>query len=230
MCGRFTLTIGVDDLVRHYGLDPHRLPNPLPGPRYNIAPGQRVAVVRADTKSGSRRLDWAVWGWTAAWLAPSRRIINLRQETVLAKPGFRRALSRRCLVPADGFYEWQRIPGETARPYRVVAQDGSPLAFAGLCQQAADGTEEVAILTTAAPPALASIHPRVPLCVPPTAAKLWLQPDLPLPAVLGWLSAPPGPPPLRWYAVSTRVNRPAVDDPACAAPVDGGSALRAPPA
>ena len=137
MCGRFTLLRTWAELVRLYRVADAAPPPNWPA-RYNVAPTQAVAVVHGSA-SGDRRLSAMRWGLVPAWardLSVGARMINARAETLAEKPAFRQALrSRRCLIAADGFYEWQPRPGSRKQPCYISATDGSPLAFAGLWER-----------------------------------------------------------------------------------------------
>lgn len=194
-------------------------------PRYNVAPGQPVATVRAQ--DGERRLSILRWGLIPSWsqLPAARRPINARAETAAEKPMFRSAFrARRCLIPADGFYEWAQRDG-VKQPYFIARDDGGPMAFAGIWERwrvpegeplprflagAAPGeaVETFAILTTEASAAMARIHHRMPAILSPESFDPWLDGQLvPLgPATTVELSLRP---------VSTWVNNPAHDDPRC---------------
>ena len=216
MCGRFTQTFAWDQADRLLGLSgpPLNL-----RPRYNVAPGQDVAVVRAD-RGGRRRFSMLRWGLIPAWARDPRighRLINARAETARSKPSFRAAFaSRRCLVPADGFYEWKR-EGAAKRPWLIRMKDGGPFAFAGLWERwsapggRAEALETFAILTTAANEAVAPIHHRMPVILAPEAFGSWLAgAEVPL--------GPYPPEAMTAWPVSAFVNRSANDDPRCVEP------------
>src|SRR6476646_8287301 len=175
MCGRFTVT-SAPEAIRALFRYPEQ-PN-FP-PRYNVAPTQPIAVVRLD--EGKRRFELMRWGLLPSWVKDPKAfslVINARGESVLDKPAFRNAMTRRrCLIPADGFYEWQA--GEPKRPYFVRAKSGAPLAFAGLWETwtGPNGEEldTAAIVTTRSTRALAAIHERMPVIVAPEAFDLWLD-------------------------------------------------------
>ena len=136
MCGRYTLPLPYSELVRLYRITegPH-IPN-LP-PRWNIAPSQEIPAVRTD-RDGKRRLVTLRWGLIPYWAKDAKigyRTINARAETIATAPAFREAFrKRRCLIPADGFYEWAKRGG-TRQPYRVILKDGAPFALAGLWER-----------------------------------------------------------------------------------------------
>lgn len=215
MCGRYALYTPVEAMVRLFGLaEAHAEP-----PRYNIAPTQLVPVVRADVQ-GSRRADSLRWGLVPFWakeLAIGNRMINARGETVAEKPAFRQAWRRRrCLIPADGFYEWQKLPGGK-QPWFISSGGQGPLAFAGLWERwddrgKAEPVESCTIITTLANGTLRPLHERMPVILSPQAWDRWLDPgvgedelsSLLRPAPDDLLSAHP---------VSRRVNSPANDGP-----------------
>jgi putative SOS response-associated peptidase YedK len=179
MCGRFTLHTSPSQLAELFDLPE----TPLLVPRYNIAPTQPVGIVRLNSQMGQR--EWALvhWGLVPSWSKdPSigARLVNARAETVDEKPSFRAAFRRRrCLVPADGFYEWQRTGGQK-QPYHIQIGDGQPFAFAGLWEywEGADGSglESCTILTTGANELMAPIHDRMPVVVAPEDYADWLGP------------------------------------------------------
>ena len=224
MCGRFTLKTAVGELAERFGL-PER---PDLEPRYNIAPTQPVATVLVLT--GEREFRLMRWGLVPPWakdLSVGSRMINARAETVAEKPAFRSALrARRCLIMADGFYEWQRT-GTVKQPYYVAMADGRPFAFAGLWErwqgspkagESALGTpsppgggeavESCTIITTDANQLVAAFHERMPVILDAEAFELWLDPAVTDPArVLPLLRPYPAGKMLAW-PVSTAVNRP----------------------
>jgi putative SOS response-associated peptidase YedK len=220
VCGRFTLTSTPEELARRFGLD-----GPAEArPRYNIAPGQPVLAVRV--RGGARHADPLRWGLvqgSAARASQAAQPINARVETAALRPAFRDAVrERRCLVPADGFYEWADR-GDFRQPYYVRAADTEPLAFAGLWEgwRAPDGSllESCALLTMDAAPALRDIHPRMPIAVPPDLFAAWLDPsDREVVPLLDRIRAA-APQDYRVHPVSPRVNGTRFDDPDCIAPV-----------
>ncbi|MGH7786043.1 MAG: SOS response-associated peptidase [Candidatus Binatia bacterium] len=220
MCGRFTLTAAPARLQRRFGLA--AAPGDVP-PRYNIAPSQPVLVIANRTQ---RLLRPARWGLIPHWAKDAtigHRMINARAESLTERAAFRDALARqRCLIPADGFYEWQRLDARRRQPFCVRPRDGEPLALAGLWDVwlAPDG-ERVAsctIITTAANAALAAIHDRMPVLLAPQSYDAWLAPEPCDPAALAELLVPCPPQWLDAYPVSTLVNSPANEDPACVVP------------
>ncbi len=189
MCGRFTQRFFWREV--HYFLN---LTGPALNlrPRYNVAPGQDVAAVR--TAEDGRRLSMLRWGLIPFWSREPNigyRMINARAETAAGKPAFRAAYrARRCLIPADGFYEWQR-KGKVRQPFYFGLNDGGPMAFAGLWERwtvpdeiklprslsdraPGDAVESCTILTTSANETLAPVHHRMPVILPPDAFDPWL--------------------------------------------------------
>jgi putative SOS response-associated peptidase YedK len=225
MCGRFTLALSDEDagqeFAQAFGLA--EVPN-LPQ-RYNIAPSQAIAVVLAEPDS-SRQLQWMQWGLVPSWAKDSaigNKLINARAETVSEKPSFRAAFKRRrCLIPADGFYEWQYVGGRK-QPYYIFLEGHQPFAFAGLWEhwQSGDGSEirTCTIITTIANELMTPIHDRMPVILEPDDYAQWLDPKLQDPSQLQALLRPYLLPGLQGHAVSSKVNRPQFDAPECAAPI-----------
>ena len=217
MCGRFTLTSSPEELARRFGLDDAA----ELVPRYNIAPGQDVLVVRVDA-DGRRRADGLRWGLVPPWAPdPSvgSRMINARVETAATRPAFRDALrERRCLVPADGFYEWADRGG-FKQPYYIQTGDAALFAFAGLWERWRDPDgallESCTLLTTDSAQALRDLHHRMPVVLAPDAYAEWLDPALcePLSLLDRAHDATPGV--FQFHPVSTRVNGADLDDPRC---------------
>ena len=227
MCGRFTQRLSWREL--HELMDLVGTPLNL-RPRYNAAPSQDVAAVRAAEEG--RTLAMLRWGLIPAWAkdpAIGHRLINARSETAAEKPSFRAAYRhRRCLIPADGFYEWQRR-GKTRQPWLFGLQDGAPFAFAGLWESwtvptgaaltgslaertPGDAVETCTILTTTANETVAPVHGRMPVILQRDAYDAWLAgEDVPL--------APYPADVMTTHPVSELVNRPANDDPRCVEPV-----------
>ncbi|GAB4366268.1 MAG: SOS response-associated peptidase [Deltaproteobacteria bacterium] len=225
MCGRFTLFESKESLSGIFGVQA----SPWPGARYNIAPSRPVAAVRIAPEDPGRR-EWTLlrWGLVPPWAkdpAIGNRMINARAETVAQKPAFRSAWkSRRCLIPANGFYEWQRRNGRK-QPWYVRMRGGKPFAIAGLWERweppSGEPIESCALITTVPNDLLAPIHGRMPAILPPAEYDRWL-------------SAPPGeahsllallrPFPAREmeaWEVGLWVNRPENDSPDLIAPLRG---------
>lgn len=222
MCGRYTLTVSPEQLQEAF---PNVTIPPQESPRYNIAPTQPVAVIPND---GLNRMDYYVWGLIPSWAkdpAIGSRMINARAETLTEKPAFRSAFRRRrCLIPADGFYEWKQEPGSKRKtPMHIRMKDGAPFAFGGLWEtwNSPDGSQILSctIITTEPNTLMQSIHNRMPLILPPAAYEAWLQPGEAAVDHLLPLLQPFPAERLEAYAVSTLVNSPANDLPDCIRPI-----------
>ena len=222
MCGRYSQTRDLAALVRRFKTAQIRAEVQ---PRYNVAPSQPAPVVVQNTE---RTLDSYRWGLVPSWakdFKAGHKMINARMETVADRPAFRRPLrSQRCLVPADGFFEWRTDPTREARtPMRVELKSHEPFAFAGLWDSWRDAegreTRSFTILTTAANELVATIHDRMPVILRPEDEDLWLDPSADL-AALRRVMVPYAGREMRAYAVSTAVNSPRNDTPACIAPVE----------
>lgn len=224
MCGRYTV-IATPEVLRALFGYPEQ-PN-FP-PRFNIAPTQPVAIVRLV--DGKRQFALMRWGLLPSWVKDPKTfalLINARGESVLDKPAFRAAMKRRrCLIPADGFYEWQAVAGRK-QPFYVRAKSGAPFAFAGLWETwtGPNGEEldTAAIVTTRANRTLAPIHDRMPVVVPPEAFDLWLNCTKVDAITASALIAPAPENFFEAYPVSTHVNRVANDDPKLVEPVVAGA-------
>ncbi len=222
MCGRFIQKLTwreIHDLYRSKEPDPP----PKLQPRYNGAPGQDFAACRLDEK-GNRAVVLLRWGLVPYWakdLRTSSRLINARSETVHQKPSFRAAFrSRRCLVPADGWFEWKRAGG-VKQPYHLGLPNLSPLSFAALWERWQKGGEildSFTIITTRASAGLAHIHHRQPAIIDPSQFDDWLDPASPMPRLLD-MARRSHAGPFRQRPVSSRVNSVRNDDPDLLAPV-----------
>lgn len=226
MCGRFTLKAPPDALTRLLGAPPPQGYRP----RYNVAPTQQVlGLVAEDGRPEPRFLRWGLIPFWADDPAIGNRMINARAETVAEKPAYRNALARRrCLVVADGFYEWQKRP-DGKHPMRIQLRSGEPFFFAGLWERwdrHGDPLETCTILTTAANPLVHPIHERMPVILPRPAADRWLDPAADRDGLLSLLRPYEGAD-LEAYEVSTLVNSPSNDRPECIVPLD--PPLPAPP-
>lgn len=224
MCGRFTLTSPPQRLRERFALA--AVPEGL-APRYNIAPSQEVLVI---PNRAERLLRPARWGLVPHWAheaAIGHRLINARAETLAQRPAFRDALERqRCVVLADGFYEWRRR-GRARQPFHLRGRDGAPLAFAGLWDvwRAPDGERlaSCTIVTVPANAVVAPIHDRMPAILSPAGIDAWLAPArAPAAALLPWLAPCPDAA-LEAYPVSTWVNTPDHDGPECIARLECGA-------
>jgi putative SOS response-associated peptidase YedK len=222
MCGRFTLSQTGETLASR--LAARWQGEPLGRPRYNIAPTQHAPVLRLD-EAGEPVLEMFRWGLIPFWAkdpAIGNRMINARAETVAEKPAYRNAFKRqRCLVPVDGFYEWQKTKAGKV-PHWIHAADGGVLTFAGLWEcwrpEGAEPVHSFTILTTAPNATMAPIHDRMPVVVAEPDRARWLDPRAPAEA-LRELMRPFREDGLAARPVSTRVNSPANDDAGCIAPL-----------
>jgi putative SOS response-associated peptidase YedK len=213
MCGRFVITSPPEALRQAFGYGEQ--PN-FP-PRHNIAPTQPIPVVIVE--NGVRHFRLMRWGLLPAWVKDPRTftlLINARSETVLEKPAFKNAMRRRrCLIPADGYYEWQ-VSGARKRPYFIQRRGGGPIGLAGLAETwtGPNGEEldTVAIVTAPASPDLAALHPRVPVTIRPDDFERWLDcRSYDAEEVMALLTSPREGE-FAWHPVSTRVNRVVNDD------------------
>ncbi len=206
MCGRFVQFADPERYARRFGVDQIEASVP---PSYNVAPTATVAAVveRADR----RTLGAMSWGLSTA---SGRRVINARLETVDTKPLFAEAFrNRRCLVPADGYFEWQSAAGRKV-PHLIRSRDGEPLGLGGLWTRG-----ECALITTAAYPALEEIHRRMPVMLHPEAWDAWLDGDVTDPDVVYSLMRNVPEDALEWFEVSPIVNDARNDVPECLQPV-----------
>ncbi|HNS49765.1 MAG TPA: SOS response-associated peptidase [Anaerolineae bacterium] len=229
MCGRFTLTSPDGALVQF------NLPGlPALEPRYNIAPTQPVAVVRMAAQDASRELVLLKWGLIPYWAKdPSlgARLINARCETVAQKPAFRDAFrKRRCLVVADGFFEWQKQNGGK-QPFYIRLREGGLFGMAGLWEawRGAEGViESCTLITTNANDLMRPIHDRMPVILEPRDYDLWLERGLRQGELLLPLLRPLPSEEMIAYPVSRRVNSPENDDPHCIEPLVHGQSSSLP--
>jgi putative SOS response-associated peptidase YedK len=221
VCGRFSLATPGEDLADAFGLESA----PQLAPRYNIAPTQPIlAVRRAETKDGREPVVLR-WGFVpSAGRRLPRPLINARAETAPDRPAFREAFeSRRCLIPADGFFEWRELPGARARqPYFVRRPDGRPFALAGLWEPRVDTDLEAegtcTILTTEPNRTVARLHDRMPVILAPEEYRAWLQPADDQDALRRLLRPCPDEL-LTAYPVGPWVNDARNDVPSCVAPL-----------
>ncbi len=231
MCGRYTLTTPLEGLREVFLFEGA----PNLAPRYNIAPTQEVPAVRLGPEDGGRRLVSLRWGLIPSWAKEASigsRMINARAESVAEKPAFRTAFrQRRCLIPADGFYEWQARPSGPKQPYHIARAAGGPFAFAGLWERwsergGEEPVESFTIVTTEANRRLAAIHHRMPVILAPADHAAWLDPASGIDALQALLR----PAPEEAFVatpVSTRVNAVRHDDPSLvepAPPLDAAAA------
>lgn len=222
MCGRYTISSPGDVVAEVFSLDAP----PELAARWNVAPTQHVPVVRVPAPGAPRELALVRWGLVPAWAkdaAIGNRLINARAETLAEKPAFRGPLKRqRCLVVADGFYEW-KPEGKRKQPWLFRRGDGRPFGIAGLWSRWTDpatGDLESCTLVTTTPNAvLAPVHDRMPAIVDREQFALWLDPAISDVARLLPLLAPAPDDLLRGFPVGLAVNNPAHDRPECAAPL-----------
>ena len=226
MCGRYVILSPPDAMRQMFGY----AEQPNFPPRYNIAPTQPIPVVILE--NGGRHFRLMRWGLIPAWVKDPRQfalVINARSETVLDKPAFKNAMKRRrCLLPADGYYEWYQSEGRK-RPFFIhPPRSGVLMAFAGLAETwvgpNGEEVDTVAIVTAAARGGLATLHPRVPVTIAPEDHARWLDgnaadarevmPLLRTPADVDYI----------WHEVSTRVNRVANDDAQLVLPISAEEA------
>lgn len=222
MCGRFTLTAEVSELQQEFSFAnfTHEIP-----PRYNIAPSQPVAVIANEP---NYKIDFFVWGLIPHWAKDAQignRLINARAETLAQKPAFRGPFRyHRCLILADGFYEWKKENGSKT-PILVKLKSNKPFAFAGLWDswQSPDGSEirSCTIITTSPNSLLTPIHDRMPVILPPAEYLTWINPEPVSPNELSQLLRPYPADEMVAYPVSRRVNDPQFDDPQCILPLAG---------
>jgi putative SOS response-associated peptidase YedK len=219
MCGRYLLISPVEAMRRFF--DVGGLLN-LP-PRYNIAPTQDAPVVRLD-KQGRRELIPMRWGLVPLWakdLSMGARCINARAESISEKPAFRDAFAhRRCLVPTDGFFEWEK-KGKAKQPWRIGPAEDGLMALAGVWERwrGPDGAvvRSYAVITTEANELVAPLHDRMPAVIPPAEFQEWLDADTSPPRLQEMLRPYPASR-MRAYPVSRRVSDVRNDDPGCIEP------------
>ena len=220
MCGRFSLKADLEDIQSRFELFQGDLAH---SPSYNIAPTQPVLAV---TNGDGRTASHLRWGLIPSWsksAAAGNRLINARAETVAERPSFRTGLARRrCLILADGCYEWQRI-GNAKRPIRIVLASGQPFAFAGLWEswRGPDGgvIRSCTVITTEANDLVRPIHDRMPVILPREMEPFWLDHDVQDPPALAQVLVPYPSGLMDSYEVSSLVNRPGNDGPEVIEPV-----------
>ena len=220
MCGRYTLHCSAATIADRFGVPvPSRLPQ-----RFNIAPSQRVLAIRQQT-NGSRELVPLSWGLVPFWAndpAIGNRPINARAGTAATKPSFRRAFaSQRCLIVADGFYEWQ-TDGRHKQPWYIQLASGQPFGFAGLWERwdkAGSPIESCTVLTCPANPLMQPIHDRMPVILSAKSETEWLDPTAHDAARLSQLLKPFPAAAMTAYRIGTLVNSPTHDTAACIQPL-----------
>jgi putative SOS response-associated peptidase YedK len=222
MCGRYRLSRRKQIVEEHFLADWDDLEW---HPRYNIAPTQPVPIIRQNPKEPIREISLVRWGLIPSWSkdsSSSAKMINARSETAATLPAFRDAMkSRRCLVPADGFYEWQKT-GKTKQPYCFEVSDGSLFAFAGIWDRWKDPSgqwiKSCSILTTTPNAVTSAVHDRMPVILDRDNYDLWLDPGMTDVKVVSEMLKPYDTQVMRSYPVSSRVNSVAKDDEECSTP------------
>lgn len=221
MCGRFTLTASAEQIEARFGV-------PLPAPykpRYNIAPTQEILALRNDQHG--RRVEPLRWGLIPYWAKDpkiAQRLINARAETLFEKPSFRDAVKqRRCLIIADGFYEWRQTPQGKRVPVYVRLRSQEPFGFAGLWESwsSPEGqtVKTCTIITTEPNELIRPIHSRMPVIVPRELEEFWLDPSPRGRAELERVLRPYKAEEMELFDVSPLVNSPSTDGPECIEPV-----------
>jgi putative SOS response-associated peptidase YedK len=231
MCGRYRLSRSKELLAEHLDVEPD---DDDWSPRHNITPTQNIPVIRQHPEQPKRLGSRMRWGLIPFWAKdPSIgfKMINARAETVATKPAFRESLSkRRCLIPADGFFEWRKN-GKVKTPFCFTMADDSIFAFAGIWDSwrnpEGQTIKTCSIITTTPNALLADIHDRMPAILPTDAYDLWLDPGFQKPDAICDLLRPFEPTLMRRYEVSSRVNLVKNDDAGCAEPVVRLSAANA---
>ena len=221
MCGRYRLSRRKQLIAEYFDTDSEVDWEP----RYNIAPSQAVGIIRQDPSRPQRHFSLARWGLIPSWATDASigfKTINARSETVASKLAFRDAFtSRRCLLPADGFFEWWRS-GREKQPFHFGMQDDSLFAFAGLWDRWKDPAgaviESCSILTTTPNSLLADIHDRMPVILRQENYDLWLDPSFKDVKTLAEVLVPFDAAKMKRFPVSTRINAVTNDDPDCVVP------------
>ncbi len=227
MCGRYTLRANLNRILAEFEAEAR--PEYQPVARYNVAPTQMVSAIR-QAEDGHRELLPLKWGLIPSWAKDEKiaySTINARAETVAEKPAFRSAFKRRrCLIVADGYYEWQAVGGTEKKPIKqphlIQLKDGRPFGMAGLWEKWGkddDAIESCTIIVTAANAKLAKIHDRMPVIIPHDEYAAWLDPEFQgIDELKGMLRQWPGKD-METVAVSTLVNSPKNEKPECVEPL-----------
>jgi putative SOS response-associated peptidase YedK len=224
MCGRYRLSRRKQLIEEHFDTSPW---DEDWNPRYNIAPTQPVPVIRQHPKEPVRQISNMHWGLIPHWAkdaSGAASTINARSETAAEKPAFRDPIKfRRCLIPADAFYEWSRS-ATSKQPYCFEVNDGELFAFAGLWDgwKNAEGQwiKTFSILTTIPNAVTSAVHDRMPVILDPDSYDVWLDPGMTNVQVISELLKPYDARLMRCYPVSARINRVANDDEECSRPVE----------
>ena len=219
MCGRFVRHSPPSTYAELFGIDP--IPG---GPSYNVAPTQNVAAIRIS--DGNREGVQLRWGLIPVWSKDKKTsFVNARSDTVLQKPAFRSAIKkRRCLVPADGYYEWKTV-GKKKQPYYFYMRDGRPFAFAGIweCWKGeAEPLETCALLTTEPNEPARVVHDRMPVILPAASYDTWLDPSLDDPAAIQKLMATYPAAEMACHAVTPAMGNVRHNGPDCIEPIEPG--------
>jgi putative SOS response-associated peptidase YedK len=215
MCGRFVQATGAKQLSERMDLPSGSL---FDRPRFNVAPTTPIAAIRASRNEG-RELVALKWGLIPSWSRDGKGFINARSETAAEKPTFRSAFKkRRCLIPADAFYEWQKKKDGTKQPFAIRFKGAEPCAFAGLWEvwtnhESGEEIESCTILTTGANKLMKPIHDRMPVILPEDAYASWLE------NADASVLKPYDPKGMEAYPISTYVNSPRNEGPKCIAPL-----------
>jgi len=223
MCGRFTLTVSEEEWIRYFHVQHVRLKFE---PRFNIAPGQHIAAIIADD-NGVRRAGLLRWGLVPPWSADEKignNMINARADTITEKRSFREPLlKKRCLIPADGFYEWKKI-GRERQPYRIVLKSRPLFAMAGIYESwtSPDGRtiHTCSIITTEANELMSEIHDRMPVILPREAESAWLDRKIQSADDLLPMLRPYPASDMHAYPVHPMVGRATLDSPDCIRPYE----------
>ncbi len=222
MCGRYTLHHAPKEIAERFGVEPN---DKLLAPRYNIAPSQTVPAIRRS--DGARELAGLKWGLIPYWAKDPKignSLINAKAETIAEKPSFKQALAkRRCLIPADGFYEWRKRGKEPSQPIYVRRRDGGLFAFAGLWEAwktpEGETLETCTIITVEPNEMISKIHHRMAAILRPDDEAAWIDPQSGIDDLLRLLR-PYESDELEAIPVSRAVNSPTRDEPALIAPVE----------
>jgi len=222
VCGRFSLSTPPTEIAEHF----HLGEAPALEPRFNVAPGQWIATIARVADEQRSVLSMRRWGLVPSWSKDEKignRLINARAETVAEKPSFRTALRRRrCLVPADGFYEWAGRKG-AKQPYFIGFEGRALFAFAGLWERwtppEGEPIDTCTLLTTAASEQLRTLHDRMPVIVDPHDYDLWMDPDVREPDLVSPVIGRNRGSALDFYPISHHVNDVHHDDPRCLEPI-----------
>lgn len=224
MCGRYRLSRRKQIIEEHFGSEPW---DDDWNPRYNIAPTQAVPVIRQHPKEPARQISLMKWGLIPNWardVSIAGSTINAKSETAATKPAFREPLRlRRCLIPADAFYEWKKN-GSAKQPYCFEVDGGELFAFAGLWDGWKDESgrwvRSCSILTTTPNVVTSAIHDRMPVILHPDVYDVWLDPGMQNVATISEMLKPFDARSMRCYPVTTRVNHVANDDEECSQAVE----------